>query len=211
MAAKDDLEAIRLIVDVLQGFDKNEQERIFRWSREKLGLDTSNTVFHEVKQPVNTSLPQHPHPLESKPLKEAEETKDIKTFVDSKNPKSDVHFATVVAYYFEFEAPELDKKTEVSSNDIQEACRRAKRSRMKNPGQTLRNAHAAGLLDKGMETGAYSINAVGENLVAMTLPVGNSNLVSGGRSIKGGRAGKRAPNKKGTSKPTKLLKTKKQK
>ncbi len=33
----DDLEAVRLITEALQGFDPNEQERIIRWAQEKLG------------------------------------------------------------------------------------------------------------------------------------------------------------------------------
>jgi hypothetical protein len=40
---------------------------------------------------------------------------------------------------------------------------------LKFPAQTLINAHGAGLLDTA-ERGAYAINSVGENLVAMTLP-----------------------------------------
>lgn len=41
---------------------------------------------------------------------------------------------------------------------------------MNNPGQTLRNACYQGLLDKAEEKGAYKVNTVGENLVAVTLP-----------------------------------------
>jgi len=44
------------------------------------------------------------------------------------------------------------------------------RARLENPGQTLRNAHHGGLLDRGEGRGLYVINTVGENLVAMTLP-----------------------------------------
>lgn len=34
----DDLDAVRAIVEVLQDFDAREQQRIFRWAAEKLGL-----------------------------------------------------------------------------------------------------------------------------------------------------------------------------
>jgi len=34
----DDLEAVRAVVEALQGFDAGDQERIIRWAREKLGL-----------------------------------------------------------------------------------------------------------------------------------------------------------------------------
>jgi len=36
--AKDDLEAVRAVAAALNGFDADEQERIIRWAREKLGL-----------------------------------------------------------------------------------------------------------------------------------------------------------------------------
>ena len=35
---KDDLEAVRLVADALEGFEAKDQERIIRWAREKLGL-----------------------------------------------------------------------------------------------------------------------------------------------------------------------------
>jgi hypothetical protein len=44
------------------------------------------------------------------------------------------------------------------------------RERLSVPGQTLRNAHQVGLLNKGNETGSFTINSVGENLVDVTLP-----------------------------------------
>lgn len=55
-----------------------------------------------------------------------------------------------------------------------------------NPYQTLSNAHNLGLLDRGSEKGMFTINTVGENLVAMTLPDGSS----------GAKPGKKRPGKK---------------
>jgi len=40
----DDLEAVRVVAEALQGFDANDQERIVRWAREKLGLASSPAV-----------------------------------------------------------------------------------------------------------------------------------------------------------------------
>ena len=83
------------------------------------------------------------------------------------------------------EAPQADKKRAISKDDLQEACRKAGRERLANPGQTLRNAHQLGLLDKGEEPGSFSINTVGENLVAMTLPGDtNSNPRSGAKRVR---------------------------
>jgi hypothetical protein len=37
----DDLEAVRVVVETLQGFKEDEQQRIFRWAAEKLGLTST--------------------------------------------------------------------------------------------------------------------------------------------------------------------------
>ena len=78
-----------------------------------------------------------------------------------------MHFATVVAYFYRFMAPE--KKETVGAADLQEATRLVGRSRLANPGQTMINAAASGLLDKAGR-GQYRVNTVGENLVALVLP-----------------------------------------
>jgi hypothetical protein len=163
---KDDLEAVRAVAAALEGFDANEQERIIRWAREKLGLSVS-------AQPTNPANQQQPlNPLSAAPAQSTQLSsgRDFKTFVTEKNPKNDVQFSATVAYFYRFEAPQGERKNEIKSEDLQEGCRLASRNRLKNPAQTLRNAHKLGLLDKGTERGSFTINSVGENLVAMTLP-----------------------------------------
>ncbi|MBZ5529663.1 MAG: hypothetical protein LAN71_17415, partial [Acidobacteriia bacterium] len=86
----------------------------------------------------------------------------MKTFVQGKNPRNDVQFAATVAYFHRFVAPADTRKTEINKDDLQEGCRLAGRARLKNPYQTLFNAHNLGLLDKG-ESGLFAINSVGEN------------------------------------------------
>lgn len=95
---------------------------------------------------------------------------DIKTFIAAKKPGRDIQFAAAVAYYYRFEAPAAERKEVINKDDLQEATRKAGRERFGNPQQTLNNAHTLGLLDRGSEKGTFTINSVGENLVAMTLP-----------------------------------------
>ena len=90
--------------------------------------------------------------------------------MDYKKPLSDSQFAATVAYYYRFEAPEPQRKTSLSSTDLIDACRQTGRERIKHPAQTLVNAHTQGYMDKGSERGTYTINTVGENLVALALP-----------------------------------------
>jgi hypothetical protein len=161
----DDLEAVRTLVSTLEGFEKADQERVIRWAREKLGLPSAT--------PGTPSAhgPDKPFKIGGTPLTGGStgSGKDIKAFVAEKKPTSDNHFTATVAYYYRFEAHEGQRKDAITAEDLQDACRKAGRERLKNPAQTLINAHSAGLLDKA-ERGAYAINSVGENLVAMTLP-----------------------------------------
>ena len=72
--------------------------------------------------------------------------------------------------------------------------RLAGRPRFKNPLQTLSNAHIVGLLDRGAEKATFSLNSVGKNLVAMTLP-GTGNAVVRPKKAKNS-TGKKAGTKK---------------
>jgi len=160
---KDDLAAVRTISEALTGFDAKEQERILRWVREKIGLSVS-PVPELSRLPTGSVIVSGSAPTQISP------STDLKSFVGEKKPKNDVQFAATVAYYYRFVAPTEHRKVEISSNDLQEACRLVGRERFSVPGQTLRNAHNLGLLNKGSESGSFAINSVGENLVDVTLP-----------------------------------------
>lgn len=105
---------------------------------------------------------------------------DIRTFIGNKRPATDIQFAAAVAYYYRFEFPEPQRKETIAADDLQDACRQTGRERFTRAAQTLVNAHHQGYLDKGTERGTYSINTVGENLVAMALPEG---ATSGASSV----------------------------
>jgi hypothetical protein len=94
---------------------------------------------------------------------------DIKKFVTEKAPKSDVHFAATVAYFYQFKSPENQRKESITKEDLVEACRQVDRKRPKRSAQVLVNAYHDGLFDRGGK-GSYKLNSVGENLVAMALP-----------------------------------------
>jgi hypothetical protein len=94
---------------------------------------------------------------------------DIKTFMENKKPKSDTHFVAATAYYYRFEAPTDEKKESINAEILQDAARLAGRARFVTPLVTLNNAKKQGYVDAA-ERGAFKINSVGENLVAMTLP-----------------------------------------
>lgn len=162
--APDDLEAVRLVVGALKDFDTKAQERILRWAQEKLGLFAPSRASTQPAD-VTTAAPGQPQ----SPHMPTDGGSDIKSFVEKKNPASDTQFAATIAYYYQFEAPPESRKDSISASDLQEACRQVGRRRIRYLRQTLVNAHGQGLLDRA-GPGAYSINTVGENLVAVALP-----------------------------------------
>jgi hypothetical protein len=171
-APKDDLEAVRTVVEAVKDFKSEEQQRIFRWVAEKLGLPQPFVAAAHSASPAQlppaetivTAPPGYPTQL---PTTGAV---DIKTFILTKKPRNDVQFAATVAYYYRFESPQAERKDAIDQEVLQDATRRASRDRFSNPLTTLNNAHRLGLLDRGAEKGTFTINTVGENLVAMTLP-----------------------------------------
>jgi hypothetical protein len=183
----DELEAIRTILDALQPFDTADRQRILRYVLEKLSLIVSTPPESKTEQ-RSTQRTESAFSSGS--------VKNLSTFVQEKNPKNDVQFAATVAYFHRFEAPPDKQKPEIHSDDLQDATRLAHRKRFKSPGQTLRNARNLGLLDNGSEEGAFVLNSVGENLVAMTLPSGTPERKKSRRP----RAKRKAAAKRPTSK-----------
>lgn len=189
---QDDLEAVRIVTTALIDFSPEEQERIIRWSREKLGLSPA---------PKNLEGSQTPQPSSPAPAERPEgsapaPSKDLKTFVVGKSPKNDVQFAATVAYYYRFEAPPQQRRNEIDHVMLQDACRLTGRQRFKNPRITLNNAKNLGLLDRGGEAGKFAINTVGENLVAMTLPEQADSPAKGRKPRKQKKAANKSPIKK---------------
>jgi hypothetical protein len=144
-------------------------------------------------QPTMASL-GHPPALTPPAVPPASTGTDIKSFVAAKAPKSDVQFATTVAYYYRFEAPPAQRREAIDGDALQEAARLAGRARLSNPRQTLNNAKGLGYLDSNVP-GEFVVNSVGENLVAMTLPgsgeTGNSRPRVRRAPKKQGRAGRK--------------------
>lgn len=160
----DEFDAVRIVVEVLKDLQPQEQARVMRWAQEKLGIGPPTLL--QQAQSGGGQLPQSG-------------ASDIRTFVLNKNPRNDVHFATTVAYYFAFEAPEAARKAEIGTKDLQDAARQASRTRLKNPAQTLSNSVLRGYLDRGSGRGLFRINTVGENLVAMSLPLADKSSPAG--------------------------------
>src|SRR5215467_2571301 len=104
----DDLDAVRDVVEAIRDFKPDEQQRIFRWAAEKLGLPQPFGVGSVAASTLLAPLSSSGAPSTHAPQAPAGggSGQDIKSFVEAKNPRSDVQFAAAIAYYFRFEAPQ---------------------------------------------------------------------------------------------------------
>ena len=177
----DDLDALRAIITALEPFEETERERIMRGASEKLGIKNITPPTIQANALMGTTDVTH------SAVGYNSGTMDIKSFLVEKNPTSANQLVAAVAYYYKFEAPTTERKNSITKEDLIDACRKATLERPKAPNVVMVNAAKYGLVDN-VGTGAYEINAVGENLVAVSMPTtghGNSGKRSAARSKKG--------------------------
>ena len=183
-------DAAKAIVESLKGLDNEHQEQAIRFASESLGLRASSRS----QPPAGTGHSPPATPTPPLPAETHERATDIKQFTEAKAPRTDTQFAAIAAYYYQFEAPEDQRKDTIGPEDLQEAARLASRRRPGNAGQTLRNARNAGYLDNA-ESGRFRLSTVGENLVAVTLPGDASSTGSNQKKTTRKKRGKRGTKK----------------
>lgn len=171
-SAMDDFDAAKAVYEKLKELPRERQERVLRWVTEGLGI--SHLPIKPLIEPSTPFQDEVRHGIPQAGMAAAtsagrSSTIDIKTFISSKNPVSDVQFATAVAYYYRFEALAAERKESITGETLLEAARLSGRKRLSDPGNTLNNAKKIGYLDVSGR-GEFKVNSVGENLVAMTLP-----------------------------------------
>src|SRR3989449_11459428 len=187
MNKPDDLEAVRQIATTLESLQGSDRHPSLRWVRQNLGM------AHQDNPPPSG-------PSGATLTSGSSATPDIKGFIQNKSPKNDTQLAATVAYFYRFVAPEAERKEAITADDLLEACRKADRKRPARAAQTMVNAFGAGLFDKARK-GAYRLNSVGEDLVAMGLsgeggpPTGTRTKSTKGtkRKHKGSRRGSEEP------------------
>lgn len=121
----------------------------------------------------------------------------IETLKDEKSPRSANEMAALVAYYLLHVAPESDRKSTITTQDIETYFKIAKFPLPRTPRVTLQNARNAGYFDS-VGDGEYRLNPVGYNLVAHSMPRGAKKSAPARR--KKGAKKKAARKKKGARK-----------
>ena len=186
---KSPLDAAQKIVVELQGMTSENQSLALQFAMQTLRLAPPTA------HPTPVPGPAQPHaPLTQAATGTLGQPTDIKAFTVAKAPKSDQQFTAVVAYFYQFEAKQSDRKEAVDADVMKEAARLAGWPQVKRWAMTLTNAKNAGYLDPAGD-GRFKLSSVGENLVAITLP---GNGAAGGGN--GGGSGKKASKKKATAK-----------
>lgn len=193
-------QAIDALVQALKPLKDTDRVTAIRAACEHLGTQFSTAIAQSMDQSQQTAIStdrscaQQPAAVTQQPA----QTTDIRSFVENKKPKTDQHFAAVVAYFYRFVAPEQQKKPAINGEDLLEACRLTGRKRPPRPATTLNNAFKFGLLERGDTGGSYSINSVGENLVAMAMPADGPNstaTLATSRTLKTKKVAKSKKNK----------------
>jgi len=186
---KSPLGAAQKIVAELEGMSKDDQSLALQFATQTLRLSPSTPQAPAAPTTVHSH--HQPTPIAASA---AGQSTDIKSFTAAKAPKSDQQFAAVVAYFYQFEASQAQRKDVIDAEAMKEAARQAGRKQVNQWSMTLKNAKNAGYLDQAGK-GSFKLNAVGENLVAMTLP---GNATAGGGN--GGGSGKKTAKKKAAAK-----------
>lgn len=121
-------------------------------------------VLRGARRPSNVAATTSPISLSVTPGQRPTGQLDIRSFFTEKKPSSDIEAAATAAYYFQYVAPNTQRRETIDSASLQEAFRLARRPLPARTSYTLINARNAGYLDS-VGDGEFRLNPVGYNLV----------------------------------------------
>src|SRR5690348_13591977 len=110
MTKPDDLDAVRQLATILEPFDDPARERIMRWVREKIGMQAPPSQPAAAPVPAPSGGSAVAATVTPTP---GGRPQDIRSFVEAKNPKNETQLAATVAYYYQFLAPEGQRKESI--------------------------------------------------------------------------------------------------
>lgn len=187
-----EIQAIEQVIQALEPLEGDARDRVLEYAFKRLGiadLISSRTPLEPIVE--ESSLP----PKTPESLSRAA---DIRALREEKQPSSANEMAAVVGYYLAEVAPEAERKTEIGTPDIEKYFKQAQQRLPQAPSKTLQNAAAAGYFDSASR-GLYSLNPVGHNLVAHSLPRASASPQARKRRSKGKSRTKKSQSKKAKS------------
>lgn len=159
------LQATEHVVRALTPLDSGARSRVVVHVCQLLDIPVgspSTIIPSSAAQPANPSIIT---PLQSST---PGRFSDIRSLKDSKAPKTHIEMACLVAYYLKEHAPTEERRTEISTADIEKYFNQAGFALPKHPRMVLPSAKNAGYFDTA-ERGNYKLNPVGFNLAAYGL------------------------------------------
>lgn len=169
--------AIDEIIAALSAIPEASRVTAIRAATENLGID-----FGGLNVPIGDSQPPVPPAPLSPLLGVPAAGTDIRSLKEQKNPGNATEMALVLAYYLQHLAPLPERKSQITAADVSKYFVQADYPLPKRADQLLVNAKSSGYFDSPTR-GGYSLNPVGHNLVAHSLPraAGSSTRVGAGR------------------------------
>jgi hypothetical protein len=161
-----EIRALQALIEALEPLDDEARSRVLEYTLKRLGMRDLSTASSVAK------------PLPEVPTKTAESTTDtpitdIRSLRETKKPSSGIEMTAIVAYYLAELAPSGERKSAITTADVEKYFKQANYRLPTRLEKTLNNAAAAGYFDRAAR-GAYRLNPVGFNLVTQTLPRGAS-------------------------------------
>jgi hypothetical protein len=170
MSEKDidqEVEAIRTISSALQPLDDLGKQRVIDYVLKRFGLMASQLIQSTQGPSISKSAQDF---LAETSLSEITH---IRQFKEVKKPKTAIEMAALVAYFLSDLVPQNERKSTVTTKDMETYFKIANYRLPTALQQLLGNAKNAGYFDL-VRTGEYKLNAVGYNLVVHNLPRGEA-------------------------------------
>ncbi|HRY36884.1 MAG TPA: hypothetical protein P5230_03350 [Candidatus Magasanikbacteria bacterium] len=169
-----EISAMNEIIASLNNLDDGQRQRVMKYVLERFGATTNSLTNPSTFSPVSQPAPQ----FDELGSSQATRVIDIRAFKEEKSPRSAIQMAVLVAFYLQELAPSDERKATVDSGDIEKYFKQASYklpSGKNGAADTLTNAKKAGYLEIA-DRGTYKLNPVGYNLIAHSLPNGDSEL-----------------------------------
>ncbi|MBU6431187.1 MAG: hypothetical protein KGJ58_04320 [Patescibacteria group bacterium] len=166
-----EISAMNEIIASLNNLDDGQRQRVMKYVLERFGVPVTEQINAPIMSPVQK-------PAQSVGYENTLNTKivDIRTFKEEKSPRSAIQMAVLVAFYLQEIAPSDERKVAIDSTDIEKYFKQANYklpSGKNGAADTLVNAKRAGYFEIA-DRGTYKLNPVGYNLIAHSLPNGDS-------------------------------------
>lgn len=167
-----EISAMNEIIASLNNLDDGQRQRVMKYVLERFGVP----IVNQSNPPVVSQTLQPAQSIAGIENNSISKVIDIRTFKEDKSPRSAIQMAVLVAFYLQEIASSEEKKTTIDTGDIEKYFKQANYklpSGKNGAADTLTNAKKAGYLEVA-DRGTYKLNPVGYNLIAHSLPNGDS-------------------------------------